>query len=74
MDSIGSITESEEPDELLMVLEASLGRGVSEITSKGSAECGGFEGTATVLEVQWRPSRIVLGGWPWVTWVQSWLL
>ena len=48
---IGSITESEGSDELLVVSEESMRCSVSEMTSKGSAECRGFEGVATVFEV-----------------------
>ena len=52
MDSIGSVTESEESDELLMVLKEPTGCRVSETASEGSTECEGSEGAGTVIEMQ----------------------
>ena len=52
MDSIGSIAESEESDELLIFSEEPAGCGVSKTSSERSAECGRSKGAATVFEVQ----------------------
>ena len=37
------------------------GYGVSEMTSKGSTECEGFEGTVMVIEVQRRAQHDSIG-------------
>ena len=52
MDSIGSVAESEESDELLVVSEEHMGCSVSKTTSKGSTKCRGFKKTVMMFEVQ----------------------
>ena len=51
LDSISSVTASEESDELLVISEKLAGCDVSEIILDRSIECGGFEGEATMFEV-----------------------
>ena len=49
---ISSVAESEEWDELLLVLEESARCRGFEMASEGSTECRGSEGVATMIEVQ----------------------
>ena len=51
---LSSVAESEELDELLLILKEPTGCKGSKIDSKGSAECGGFEGTSTMIKMQWQ--------------------
>ena len=53
-DSISSIAESEDSNEILIVSKEIVGCGISEMTSDGTTECTRFEGTATMFKLQQR--------------------